>query len=54
MAFEDAYVLADLLSHPQSTSDNIEDVLQVYEEIRRPRSQKQLMHSCETGEVSSL
>jgi len=52
MAIEDAYVLAGLLSRPECNSDNVEAFLDAYEAVRRPRSQKQLMHACETGEVS--
>ncbi|KAH9897890.1 FAD/NAD-P-binding domain-containing protein [Cubamyces lactineus] len=36
---EDAYLLARLLSHPDTNNDNIEAVLQVYSQIRRPRAQ---------------
>jgi 2-polyprenyl-6-methoxyphenol hydroxylase-like FAD-dependent oxidoreductase len=52
MAIEDAYVLAGLLSRPECNRDNIEAFLDAYEEVRRPRSYKQLLHACETGEVS--
>ncbi|KAI0777182.1 FAD/NAD-P-binding domain-containing protein [Trametes elegans] len=36
---EDAYMLARLLSHPHTNNGNIEAVLQVYSQIRRPRAQ---------------
>ncbi|KAI0673685.1 FAD/NAD-P-binding domain-containing protein [Trametes maxima] len=36
---EDAYVLARLLSHPDATLDNVEAVLKVYSDVRRPRAQ---------------
>jgi len=36
---EDAYVLARLLGHPQTTLANLEAVLQAYDRIRRPRAQ---------------
>lgn len=52
MAIEDAYVLAGLLSRPECNRDNVEAFLDAYEGVRRPRSQRQLMHACETGEVS--
>lgn len=51
MAIEDAYVLSGLLAMPQCTRENVEDFLQVYEDIRRPRGLRQQMHACETGEV---
>ncbi|KIP06188.1 hypothetical protein PHLGIDRAFT_91141, partial [Phlebiopsis gigantea 11061_1 CR5-6] len=37
---EDGYLLAQLLSHPQTTSENVEVVLEAYDAVRRPRSQK--------------
>ncbi|KAI8981132.1 FAD/NAD-P-binding domain-containing protein [Trametes punicea] len=36
---EDAYLLSRLLSHKQTTVDNLEDVLQVYAQTRKPRAQ---------------
>ncbi|KAI8976614.1 hypothetical protein BD414DRAFT_539163 [Trametes punicea] len=36
---EDAYLLARLLGHPHTNIDNLEVVLQVYSQIRRPRAQ---------------
>ncbi|RDX51872.1 FAD/NAD(P)-binding domain-containing protein [Lentinus brumalis] len=36
---EDAYFLSRLLSHPETNTDNIEAVLQVYSRIRQPRAQ---------------
>ncbi|GHJ86132.1 hypothetical protein NliqN6_2534 [Naganishia liquefaciens] len=51
MAIEDAYVLSGLLAMPQCTRENVEDFLQVYEDIRRPRGLRQQMHACETGEM---
>lgn len=53
MAIEDAYVLAGLLARPECNAENVEAFLDAYEEVRRPRSYKQLLHACETGEVSS-
>lgn len=52
MAIEDAYVLSRLLAMPQCTKENVEQFLQVYEDVRRPRGLRQQMHACETGEVS--
>ncbi|KAI0361038.1 FAD/NAD-P-binding domain-containing protein [Trametes cingulata] len=36
---EDALLLARLLAHPSTNVDNLESVLQVYSEVRRPRAQ---------------
>ncbi|KAI0699364.1 FAD/NAD(P)-binding domain-containing protein [Cerioporus squamosus] len=36
---EDAYFLSRLLSHPETSTDNMEAVLQVYSRIRQPRAQ---------------
>lgn len=52
MAIEDAYVLSGLLSMPQCNRENVQEFLQVYEDIRRPRGLRQQLHACETGEVS--
>jgi 2-polyprenyl-6-methoxyphenol hydroxylase-like FAD-dependent oxidoreductase len=54
MAIEDAYVLAGLLARPECRTENVEAFLDAYEEVRRPRSYKQLLHACETGEVRSI
>ncbi|GJE87995.1 FAD-dependent oxidoreductase [Phanerochaete sordida] len=37
---EDGWLLAQLLSHPGTSPQNVEEVLKVYDELRRPRSQK--------------
>ncbi|KAH9949948.1 hypothetical protein B0H21DRAFT_776995 [Amylocystis lapponica] len=36
---EDAFLLAHLLGHPQTTASNVEHVLQTYDRVRRPRAQ---------------
>ncbi|KAJ9112604.1 hypothetical protein QFC19_000624 [Naganishia cerealis] len=51
MAIEDAYVLSGLLAMPQCTRETVDEFLQVYEEIRRPRGLRQQLHACETGEM---
>ncbi|KAJ9124516.1 hypothetical protein QFC24_003307 [Naganishia onofrii] len=51
MAIEDAYVLSGLLSMPQCNRENVQEFLQVYEDIRRPRGLRQQLHACETGEM---
>jgi len=38
VGIEDAYVLAQLLSHPQTTRENIETVLKAYDAVRVPRA----------------
>ncbi|EKM61815.1 uncharacterized protein PHACADRAFT_191006 [Phanerochaete carnosa HHB-10118-sp] len=37
---EDAYLLAKLLGHPQTTLENVTEVLRVYAAVRQPRTQK--------------
>ncbi|KAJ3488182.1 hypothetical protein NLI96_g3021 [Meripilus lineatus] len=37
---EDAYLLGTLLGHSRTKASNLESVLKVYDEIRRPRAQK--------------
>ncbi|CCL98471.1 uncharacterized protein FIBRA_00469 [Fibroporia radiculosa] len=39
-AFEDGFILAALLGHPGTTLENVDQVLKVYDEIRRPFSQE--------------
>ncbi|CDO73093.1 hypothetical protein BN946_scf185007.g147 [Trametes cinnabarina] len=48
---EDAYLLARLLSHPQTHTDNIKDVLQVYSQVRKPRAQMVWDRSYRNGRV---
>lgn len=48
---EDAYLLAQLLGDVRTTADNVEMVLQVYSDVRRPRSQRILDHSVRAGLV---
>jgi len=48
---EDAYVLACLLGHPQTTLSNLEAVLQVYDRIRRPRVQMVWDASARAGRI---
>ncbi|EKM53768.1 uncharacterized protein PHACADRAFT_260263 [Phanerochaete carnosa HHB-10118-sp] len=37
---EDAYLLAKLLGHPQTTPENVAEVLRVYAAVRQPRARK--------------
>jgi len=48
---EDAYVLARLLGHPQTTLSNLETVLQAYDRIRRPRAQMVWERTVKTGRI---
>jgi len=48
---EDAYVLARLLGHPQTTFSNLEAVLQAYDRIRRPRAQMVWEGSVKVGRI---
>ncbi|KAH9858330.1 FAD/NAD-P-binding domain-containing protein [Lenzites betulinus] len=48
---EDAYLLSRLLSHPETNVDNIETVLRVYSETRRPRAQMVWERSYLSGRI---
>ncbi|OSX66927.1 hypothetical protein POSPLADRAFT_1072093 [Postia placenta MAD-698-R-SB12] len=48
---EDAYVIAGLLSNPQTSPSNVESVLQAYDRIRRPRAQMVWEASYRAGRV---
>ncbi|KAI0935590.1 hypothetical protein AcV5_010477 [Taiwanofungus camphoratus] len=48
---EDAYLLARLLGHPQTTANNIETVLLAYDRIRRPRAHMVWEGSVKAGEI---
>ncbi|KAI0782424.1 hypothetical protein BC629DRAFT_554712 [Irpex lacteus] len=48
---EDAYLLSQLLTHPQTTVDNIQNVLEVYSTIRRPRAQSVWDGSMRAGDI---
>ena len=39
-AFEDGYILATILAHPSTTLANLSAALVVYDDVRRPFSQK--------------
>lgn len=40
VGLEDAYCLASLLGHPQTTPLNVQSVLEAYSAVRRPRAQQ--------------
>ena len=46
---EDAYILARLLIHANTTTSNLSDVLGIYDSIRRPASQDAARRSLATG-----
>ncbi|KAI0077462.1 FAD/NAD(P)-binding domain-containing protein [Panus rudis PR-1116 ss-1] len=48
---EDGFILARLLSHPSARRSNIQSILQVYDEIRRPRSQYIADKTSATGDI---
>ncbi|KAJ3523154.1 hypothetical protein NM688_g8773 [Phlebia brevispora] len=48
---EDAYLLARLIGHPQTTADNLEDVLKIYDEVRRTRTQHIWHGSMRAGDI---
>ena len=49
LAIEDAYVMSLLLSHPSTTKSNINDVLKIYDEVRRPFAQRVAKQSLDNG-----
>lgn len=51
MAIEDAFVLSALLGSEECTKDNVEAFLSAYEEVRGPRTRRQMMDAHETGEI---
>ncbi|EKM61811.1 uncharacterized protein PHACADRAFT_248683 [Phanerochaete carnosa HHB-10118-sp] len=51
---EDAYVLGKLLSHPQTTPGNVEEVLKAYATIRQPRAQRVWEGSRRAGDIYDL
>ncbi|KAJ7595705.1 hypothetical protein C8J56DRAFT_387258 [Mycena floridula] len=53
-AIEDAYVLAELLGHRQTTINTVSQALRIYDEIRRPFSTDIARRSFEIGRYVSL
>ncbi|KAJ3557014.1 hypothetical protein NM688_g1702 [Phlebia brevispora] len=51
---EDAWLLAKLLSHEQTTAENVEDVLRAYNSVRRPRAQQVWEGSRRGGDIYEL
>lgn len=51
---EDAYLLGKLLGHPQTTLENVDDVLKVYAAVRQPRAQRVWEGSRRAGDVFDL
>ncbi|EIN04269.1 FAD/NAD(P)-binding domain-containing protein [Punctularia strigosozonata HHB-11173 SS5] len=50
-AFEDAYVLTELMAHPACNASTIPRFLQAYEDVRRERARLQQAHSRVSGEI---
>ncbi|KZW00703.1 FAD/NAD(P)-binding domain-containing protein [Exidia glandulosa HHB12029] len=50
-ALEDSYILGQLLGHPKTTLQTLRSTLAIYDEIRRPRGNKVVEYSLETGNV---
>ncbi|OSD06217.1 FAD/NAD-P-binding domain-containing protein [Trametes coccinea BRFM310] len=48
---EDAYLLARLLSHPDTSIDNMEEVLRAYTKVRQPRAQMVWDRSYRIGRI---
>ncbi|KAF7794420.1 hypothetical protein EIP86_005554 [Pleurotus ostreatoroseus] len=51
---EDAEMLTKLLSHPQTTAQNVEEVLKAYDEVRRPRAQSVWEGSVRSGSIADM
>jgi salicylate hydroxylase len=51
-AIEDALLLSEIFKHPNCNADTAPEFLKVWEEIRRPRANKQMVHSRRSGDVS--
>ncbi|KLO12589.1 FAD/NAD(P)-binding domain-containing protein [Schizopora paradoxa] len=51
---EDAFVLVKLLSHSETTSANVESVLQAYSMVRRPRGNFVLEASARNGDIYEM
>jgi salicylate hydroxylase len=51
---EDAWLLARLLTDPKVTTDNVQQVLEAYDEIRRPRACQVQRTSRQAGELYEL
>ncbi|KAI5449288.1 hypothetical protein NCC49_005150 [Naganishia albida] len=50
-AIEDALLLTEIFKHPSCTAETAPQFLQVYEEIRRPRANAQMVHSRRSGDL---
>lgn len=55
MAVEDALILSEVLSDPRTSSlDDIPTVFAAYNTVRRPRTQRLVQHSRESGMLFQL
>ncbi|GHJ89987.1 hypothetical protein NliqN6_6389 [Naganishia liquefaciens] len=50
-AIEDALLLSEIFKHPQCTAETAPTFLAVWEEIRRPRANQQMVHSRRSGDL---
>ncbi|EJD51856.1 FAD/NAD(P)-binding domain-containing protein [Auricularia subglabra TFB-10046 SS5] len=50
-SLEDAYILGRLLGHPKTTLATVSRALRVYDEVRRPRGNRVLEFTLESGDV---
>lgn len=48
-ALEDAYILGQVLGHPETTLRTLEQKLRVYDQVRRPRANKVVEFSLEVS-----
>ncbi|RDB27733.1 Salicylate hydroxylase [Hypsizygus marmoreus] len=53
-AIEDAFILATLLGHPQTTLDNVSHALSIYDKIRRPIAMEVAERSLVNGRLFGL
>jgi salicylate hydroxylase len=53
-AFEDVYVLGELLALPECNKETLPRFLEAYENVRRPRATAQQLHAVESGKLMTL
>lgn len=51
MSFQDAFVLAGILGHPDTTRENLPRALQAYQHVRLPFANRVLAGSFESGRM---
>ncbi|KAJ9117004.1 hypothetical protein QFC22_004662 [Naganishia vaughanmartiniae] len=50
-AIEDALLLSEIFKHPRCNADSAPEFLKVWEEVRRPRANQQMVHSRRSGDL---